>query len=80
MDDRRERKSSDDLRSTGHRGNRIDEVHRSDDRRGDQNAHDVRRDDGGNSIGEIAGGRRGNQMKEEKAQLDHSSGPGPPEG
>ena len=35
---------------------------------------DDRRKDRGNRIADIAGDRRGNQMKEEKAQLNHSSG------
>ena len=39
------------------------------------NVADDRRKDAGNQNGHIAGGRRGNQMKEEKAQLNHSSDP-----
>ena len=64
MDDRRMKdKTSDVSESLEHRGNRSREYQFQDDR-------SIGR---GSNIGEIAGGRRGNQMK---AQLDHSSGAG----
>ena len=65
-DDRTRRKSSDDLKVKHHRGNHREDVEFFDDRK----------DDRGYEIADIAGGRRGNQMKEEKAQLNHSSDPG----
>jgi len=58
-------KTSDDHNSTDHRGNR----------RGKSQFTDDRSIGRVNTDEDIAGGRRGNQMKEEKAQLNHSSDP-----
>ena len=66
MDDSRmKRKTSDDREFSDYRGNRSGESQMSDNRK--DNARD--------NIADIAGDRRGNQMKEEKAQLNHSSDP-----
>jgi hypothetical protein len=62
---RLERKSSDDRNSQDYRGNR----------RGNSQFEDDRREYAGNRNGDITEDRRGNQMKEEKAQLNHSSDP-----
>ena len=59
---RQMRKTSDDLNSNDHRGNRSGESQLADDR-------SIGRV---NSNRDIAGGRRGNQMK---SQLNHSSDP-----
>ena len=59
------RKTSNDLNLEDHRGNRSGQNQYADDRR----------KYAGNKNGDIAGDRRGNQMKEEKAQLNHSSDP-----
>jgi hypothetical protein len=58
-------KTSNDDESRHHRGNhgRMSPV------------YDDRKDDRGGRLSLIAGDRRGNQMKEEKAQLNHSSDP-----
>ena len=59
-------KTSDDVESRQHRGNR----------RGQSLVSDDRREYAEKMVADIAGDRRGNQMKEEKAQLNHSSDPG----